>query len=331
MKDQSWVDTALLNTAEFQEASKFLEVLIKVGANTNFKDEDGYVALHIAVTKDDLESVKFLIAADADPTAGEFCALMAAVAQEAMKCLKFLIEEAKVNVNHQCKHGATALIFATARNAIGLAEYLIEKGADVHICTFNGKTALNIAHRYRRVILAEILIQRGVDMNRSDAQGVTPLMLAAALGDNDIVKMILNSGAQLNITDEKGCTALTKANADLNLQDKASNTALIRAAQYGHYKTVEILLQGGSNVSLRNEEGETAQMIVEKMGHDECIKVLGEAEKVLRLSRLCRTSIRKHLMQVSNEGLLVTDLVSSRSRNWLRKRPNHMKSLRLYS
>ena len=46
--------------------------------------------------------------------------------------------------------------------------------------------------------------------------------------------------------------ALIKAGANLDLQDKNGNTALIVAARYGRTATVEALIKAGANLDLQN-------------------------------------------------------------------------------
>ena len=56
------------------------------------------------------------------------------------------------------------------------------------------------------------------------------------------------------------------------------------------------------------ENGDTAVMKAAEWGHEKCIDILTRPKNnidVLRLSHLCRASIRKHLLQMNNSDMFV--------------------------
>ena len=78
------------------------------------------------------------------------------------------------------------------------------------------------------------------------------------------------------------------------------------AAWLGKDKCVETLIYGGADVNIQDRNGGTAVMKVAEWGHEKCIDILTRPKNnidVLRLSHLCRASIRKHLLQMSNMNL----------------------------
>uniref|UniRef100_A0A1X7SJT1 Uncharacterized protein n=1 Tax=Amphimedon queenslandica TaxID=400682 RepID=A0A1X7SJT1_AMPQE len=54
------------------------------------------------------------------------------------------------------------------------------------------------------------------------------------------------------------------------------NTALIAAAEEGHYDIVQLLLNNGANQSTRNNSGETALAVAARKGYDNIVQLLSE-------------------------------------------------------
>ena len=58
------------------------------------------------------------------------------------------------------------------------------------------------------------------------------------------------------------------------MQDKYGSTALMNAATVGDEEVVSVLLDHGADVSITNDEGETALMIATSYEADEIIRLL---------------------------------------------------------
>jgi ankyrin repeat protein len=67
---------------------------------------------------------------------------------------------------------------------------------------------------------------------------------------------------------------LVERGADVNLRNEDGNTALIIAAEYGRYDCVKYLIDHGANVNIRNFAGDSALIYAAKNGHYECLKKL---------------------------------------------------------
>jgi len=64
------------------------------------------------------------------------------------------------------------------------------------------------------------------------------------------------------------------ANLDLDAQDNEGNTALIHAAQAGHYEVVELILKQSIDVDQRNHRGFSALMKAAIQGQIESVRFL---------------------------------------------------------
>ena len=173
----------------------------------------------------------------------------------------------------------------------------------------------------------EILIAAGADVNWHDTHGWTALMAAARNGHNECVEFLIKSGAQVNDRTIYGNTALIlaarqdrhkcietliKAGADMNSRNCKGYTTLMEAAKRDHHKCVAILVFAGAGVNMQSRQGITSSRYVhgEKTrsllfaaGEKEAMKRCAELYSELHLSHLCRASIRKHLLQVSDMDL----------------------------
>ena len=114
----------------------------------------------------------------------------------------FFIEfalEAGADVNHQDKHGRTALMLATFRGGHRVIKALIEAGSDVNHQDKRGWTALMSASNYGNLEAVLLLLEFGADVNSRDnfigPGALTALKLARMSGHLEIVKALLAAGA----------------------------------------------------------------------------------------------------------------------------------------
>ena len=71
--------------------------------------------------------------------------------------------------------GVTALSWAALLDATEIAEFLVEKGADVNAESRDGSTPLHSAAFLGHTKIAELLIQKGAEVNPKNYRGETPL------------------------------------------------------------------------------------------------------------------------------------------------------------
>lgn len=147
------------------------------------------------------------------------------------------------------------------------------------------------------------LIAGGADINAKDGEGFTPLMHAAGNGHKEIVELLLKRGAYAISTNRVGANALYEIvgyspvekarednfiaivnllidnGIDINNQDKAGMTPLMRAASQGTEWAVKLLLERGANPFLSNWNNQTArELATQTVGFENIAETLDQAE-----------------------------------------------------
>ena len=118
--------------------------------------------------------------------------------------------------------------------------------------------ALRSAVSYGDIELLQLLIRHGANVNQEVENRLTILMIAAAHG------FYVQCGNDPLVTSYTGNTAavaaLLDAGSRLDAKNNEGETALMLAARHARSGSVELLLSAGANVNLTNAHGETALM-----------------------------------------------------------------------
>jgi ankyrin repeat protein len=131
--------------------------------------------LHEALTRDDIDHVRSIIAAQKD-------------------------------LNGKNENGETPLHLARSRE---VTELLLSKGADVNVKDRNGNTPLHNAAGSDDWDIAELLIAKGANVNAKNGSDVTPLHLAALGGCQAVLELLLAHKADVNAKTKYGDTPLS--------------------------------------------------------------------------------------------------------------------------
>lgn len=156
---------------------------------------------------------------------------------------------------------------------------LIDAGANVSTRNNFGQTALHLAVGGGSAENIRVLLQKGADVNASDKFQISPLHKAVSLGASGFTKgesvaLLLSSGANINARNEQGDTSLhwaitsyyleytlmplLKAGGNPDSINYKGETPLHVASRLGIERAVELLLQHGADVTIRDKGGSTA-------------------------------------------------------------------------
>lgn len=134
------------------------------------------------------------------------------------------------------------------------------------------------------------LISKGARIDSSDIDGWTPLIEAVTSDQPEAVSFLLKRGADVNARGKKtGHTALSwsavlgythimeilvEAGADLEVRNKRGRTPLMESSLRGHAATTELLLAKGANPNAKDRRGRSALAFAAYGAHGEVVSVL---------------------------------------------------------
>ena len=175
-----------------------------------------------------------LCSANDKPTDADELLLNAAYNDNDNKVLKALKQNA--NVNSKGKYGQTALYWSLANGNLKLAQWLVDKGADVLVRDSFNETLLHAALTTRvfeetllgkpnkhtipnlaqRCLMVEFLLKKGVNPSLADNTDSLPLHVAVAIGDGSsdhikLITLLLPDKALLHHKNQYGFTPIDMA------------------------------------------------------------------------------------------------------------------------
>ena len=270
--DDSTTPLCLLSQCRWgndSQITKTAQLLLEHGASSHLRNKNGQIPLHIASHHGRPGIVELLLELDADVDAqdNESMTPLLLVSQYRLPPLR---DDSRITK---------------------VARLLLVHGASVHMRARNGQMPLHTASHYGLSGIVALLLIFGADVDAQDNDSMTPLHLASQYnwGDNAQItkaaQMLLVHGASVHVRDNNGRTPLHTAShhglssivalllkfgADVNAQDNDAMTPLLLVSQYQWgdnsqmTKTVQLLLEHGANVHMRNRNG---QMSLHKSSH----------------------------------------------------------------
>jgi ankyrin repeat protein len=230
--------------------------LLSAGANPNSVDESGMTPLLQVAGNVPFQVVKTLLAAGADATAKDnedTTVLMNAAGNADVRVLKLLLSAA-TDPGGQNENGETALMMAVRSGRADNVRVLLGTGIAVDAKDENGSTALMQAVANEEPEVTKLLLEKGADVNNKDEDGTTALALAAGQGKPATMKILIDAGAAVDARDDDGSTplmkvvdtenalTLLKAGADLSIKNNQGQTALAIARHYEREEIVKLLV-----------------------------------------------------------------------------------------
>jgi len=196
-----------------------LRAAILLGLDVNTRDTYGLTALVWAARAGQVETVKVLLDAGADPNGDVRAGYALQAAMETyckVETVRMLLAAgADVNVNN----GLTPLMRAVHNTNLEIIDMLLRAGADVNARGVENVTALSRASMTIRSGVVRMLLSAGADANTQDQYGITPLMNAVKIAHStESVRDLLDAGAYTAVRSHEGKTALDHAR-ELNLED----------------------------------------------------------------------------------------------------------------
>uniref|UniRef100_A0A6Q2YPA2 Poly [ADP-ribose] polymerase n=1 Tax=Esox lucius TaxID=8010 RepID=A0A6Q2YPA2_ESOLU len=207
------------------------KLLLQHGADPIKKNRDGNTPLDLV--KDGDKDIQDLLRGDA--------ALLDAAKKGCLARVKKLCSPDNVNCRDTGGRHSTPLHLAAGYNNLGVAQYLLEHGAEVNSQDKGGLIPLHNAASYGHVDVAALLIQYDACVNATDKWAFTPLHEAAQKGRSQLCALLMAHGADPALRNQEGHSPLDLVTAD-NVRALLTS-AMQPSALPGCYKPQVIIMK----------------------------------------------------------------------------------------
>jgi len=255
-------------------------LLIEAGADITVKDEDGSTALLMAVKGNHAATAKYLIEHGANPNdifidekGKAHNLLMEAIVLNNTEFATLLIEKG-ASTSYVDDEGVTIITQAAYQGQLEIVKKLLATTDPKDVVKANNEginPLIASASEGHKEILKLILESKLIDINVKDKDGTNALMAAAVRGHKECVSLLLEYKADVNAQNVDGHTALMFAYNGKNqvetLLDKyadyikdvdSNSTKIIKDALQTHVDVIDMLVTGGANKDIKDNEGHVA-------------------------------------------------------------------------
>jgi ankyrin repeat protein len=300
--------------------------LIQKGLNVNIPDKYGGIPLGEALFHRNYSTAKLLIESGSDVNKKGLSDMTPLhYACNAGADADTVLELLKKGADPNRKTGGylkdTALHQAAEYGLTEVVKYLLDYGADMEIKDGNGDTALCRAVRHGHFYIVKLLVRKGARFSYDQEKGFSAIQYAIANDLSEIVEYLLDQlktkeKLSMDIMEHidnqlilaakadnwsKVFTWLEKE-ADVNYRDEKGRTALFYAVEHGNSSIVQLLLQRGADLTIKDKDGKKPVDVI-RADEDNNIKnllenpvtLLAEVEQFARhlRGRVPDTEIRK--------------------------------------
>jgi ankyrin repeat protein len=176
------------------------------------------------------------------------------------------------------KYPASPLYYASLCGFRDLAEYLVKRPQDVNAVGGRHHSPLAAALHNRHTHVAELLYQHGADIVLAGYSNRTLLVD----GHVDAVRWLLEHGANVNFrpqTDSRnpdGFAFLSNGDGTANAAMDHASSPLHLASLHDHFKTMQLLIQRGADVTSRDNLNSTPLHLAALRGGTDSVELLIE-------------------------------------------------------
>ena len=193
---------------------EIVKMLLDAKANPNAQDRTGKTPVTVAAERGKTDVLKALLAVGGDVNARDQVQgspLLWASGLGTTETVLILLN-ANANPNIQDVNGMTPLMWAAGVGKPETVTLLLAKGADAKaIDRLTGESALMRALRTGKTETVKIILAANPDIGVRNSLGMTPFLVACAYGDVDKIKMLVDAGADKGVKDSRGWGAIDHA------------------------------------------------------------------------------------------------------------------------
>ena len=192
---------------------RYLSYLVVI-AGFSTASAGAYEDFFKAIDKDDARTVATLLQRGFDPNSRDEqgqVALYVALRAPSLAAADALLAHPQLDVNATNAVGETPLMMAALRGQLVWAHKLLARGARLH---GEGWSALHYAAAGPEPEFVRLLIEKGAPLDARSPNGTTPLMMAARYGSEASVDLLLARGADPKLRNQRDLTAADFARMD---------------------------------------------------------------------------------------------------------------------
>jgi ankyrin repeat protein len=255
---------------------------IWIGKNVNEYDKKGLTPLHKSIKSGDIKLVNLLLAAGADPNAGEGMRPLKLGYPSVVESIR-RVKSIDINAKEDNYRKRTALLISCENGHLDIVKLLLDRGdIDIKAVDADNCNALLLACRHGYLATVKLLLDRGgfdvnVKMELKDP-GSTALIISARYSQSKILKELLkHKGMDFNAKDNERKTAFMYAcssekqedarlfleipEVDFDAKDKQGRMALMYACENAHLDVVQKLrLRKPEDIYAVDDKGITCLM-----------------------------------------------------------------------
>jgi ankyrin repeat protein len=217
------------------------ELLLRAGADVNFKGHNGQTALHYAVKAQNMEATKLLL--DYNPTLtidnnDNYSPIDKALNMGNVEIIKLMLPKIH-EYAEKIKNGYNLLHIAMEQGWTQISNKLISQGANIEAKTSDGQVPLSIAlaSNVNQQTSVNLLLSKGVNKKMKASDGSDFMHFIAQLGDLNYTKI------------------LTKEGYSVEVKNAAGKTPIYIAVDGGFLNIIRVLLDKGVNPAERTFNG----------------------------------------------------------------------------
>lgn len=243
---------------------KIVEILLNHGADIEAQSERTKdTPLSLACSGGRYEVVELILSRGANKehrNVSDYTPLSLAASGGYVNIIRLLLtHQAEINSRTGSKLGISPLMLAAMNGHTAAVRLLLDCGSDINAqIETNRNTALTLACFQGRHEVVSLLLDRKANVEHRAKTGLTPLMEAASGGYVEVGRVLLDKGADVNAPPVPS----------------SRDTALTIAADKGHTKFVELLLQRRAAVEVKNKKGNSPLWLAANGGHLAVVEML---------------------------------------------------------